>query len=79
MHLIFIFWQVIPTFFHVPSVATIMKWIIISSYSYNKICDAHMVDMLLPLSTIDEFHITRFIDVKWAHYKDLTHLRTYHC
>jgi hypothetical protein len=39
--------------FHVKSVATVMKWIIIRNYSYNKICDEHTVDMLLPLNTID--------------------------
>jgi hypothetical protein len=33
---------------HVPSVATIMKRIIISNYSYNKIYDEHTIDMLLP-------------------------------
>jgi hypothetical protein len=56
-----------------------MKRIIISNYSYNKICDEHIVDMLLPLNTIDEFLITRFIDVKRVHYNDPSHLWTYHC
>jgi hypothetical protein len=65
--------------FHVKFVATIMKRIIISNYSYNKICDEHIVDMLLPLNTIDEFLITRFIDVKRVHYNDPSHLWTYHC
>jgi hypothetical protein len=46
MHLIFMFWRVCPTLTHVPSISTIMKRIIISNYSYNKICDEHMVDML---------------------------------
>jgi hypothetical protein len=36
-----------------------------------------MVDMLLPLNTIDEFLITRFVNVKRVHYKDATHLWTY--
>jgi hypothetical protein len=46
IHLIFIFWKVLPTLAHVPSVATITKRIIISNYSYNKMYDEHMVDML---------------------------------
>jgi hypothetical protein len=79
MHLIFIFWQVLPTLAHIPSVVTITERIIISTYSYNKICDEHTVDMLLSLNTIDEFLITRFIDVKRVLYKDFTHIRTYHC
>jgi hypothetical protein len=41
MHLIFIFWQVLPTLAHVPYVATVTKKIIISNYNYNKICDEH--------------------------------------
>jgi hypothetical protein len=46
MHLIFMFWRVLPTITHVPFVATITKRIIISNYSYNKICDEYTVDML---------------------------------
>jgi hypothetical protein len=46
MYLIFIFWRVLPTLTHVPFVATVTERIIISNYSYNKICDEHMVDML---------------------------------
>jgi hypothetical protein len=55
---------------HVKSIATVTKRIIISKYNYNKICDEHTVDMLLPLNTIDKFLITRFIDIKRVHYKD---------
>jgi hypothetical protein len=40
------FWKVLPTLAHVPSVATITKRIIISNYSYNKMYDEHTVDML---------------------------------
>jgi hypothetical protein len=36
----------VPTLAHIPSVVTITERIIISNYSYNKICDEHMVDML---------------------------------
>jgi hypothetical protein len=72
-------WQVDPTFSHGKSVATVMKRIIISNYIYKKICDEHKVDMLLPLNTIDEFLITRFVNVKRVHYNDPSHLRTYHC
>jgi hypothetical protein len=78
MHLIFMFWQVLPTLAHVPSVATITKRIIISNYSYNKICDEHTIDMLLPLNTIDEFLISRLFNVKRVQYKDFTHLQTYY-
>jgi hypothetical protein len=46
MHLIFMFWRVVPTLAHVPFVTTIMEMIIISNYSYNKICDEHTVYML---------------------------------
>jgi hypothetical protein len=46
MHLIFMFWRVLPTLIHVLFVSTVMEWIIISNYSYNKICDEHTVDML---------------------------------
>jgi hypothetical protein len=63
----------------VPSVATVTEKIMISNYSYNNICDELIVDMLLPLNIIDEFLITRFIDIKMVHYKDSTHLQTYHC
>jgi hypothetical protein len=31
------------------------KEIIISNYSYNKICDEYTVDILLPLNTIGDF------------------------
>jgi hypothetical protein len=37
---------VLPTLAHVPFVPTVTKRIIISNYSYNKICDERMVDML---------------------------------
>jgi hypothetical protein len=67
-----------PTFLHVKFVTTVIKRIIISNYSYNKICDQHTVDMLLLLNTIDEFLITRSIDVKRVYYNDPSHLRTYH-
>jgi hypothetical protein len=73
----FIFWEVLLTFFHVKYVVTITKRIIISNYSYNKISDEHMIDMLLPLNTINEFIITRFVDVKRVHYNDPSHLQTY--
>jgi hypothetical protein len=79
MHLIFTMLIVDPTFGHIKFVVTVTKRIIISNYSYNKIWDEHMVDMLLPLNTIDEFLITRFVDVKRVHYKNLSHLQTYHC
>jgi hypothetical protein len=46
MHLIFMFWRVLPTLAPVPFLATVTERIIISNYSYNKICDEHMVDML---------------------------------
>jgi hypothetical protein len=78
MHLFFIFWQVLPTLIHVPSVVTVTKRIIISKYSYNKLCNEHTVDMLLPLNTIDKFLIIIFVDVKRVQYKDSTHLRAYH-
>jgi hypothetical protein len=78
MHLIFTTLIVDPIFDHGNYVATVMKRIITSQYSYNKICE-HSVDMLLPLNTIDEFLITRLVDVKRVHYKDPSHLRTYHC
>jgi hypothetical protein len=77
MHLFFIFWQELPTFFRVISVVTNTKRIVIRNYSYNKICDEHTVDMLLPLNTIDEFLITRFINVKRVHYNDQSLLKSY--
>jgi hypothetical protein len=46
MHLIFIFWRVLPILAHIPSVAIVTERIIISNYSYNKICDEHTVDIL---------------------------------
>jgi hypothetical protein len=79
MHLIFMFWRVLPTLAHVPSIATVTERIIISNYSYNKICDENMIDMLLPLNTIDEFLISRFADVKRVQYKDFTLRQTYYC
>jgi hypothetical protein len=39
-------------------------------HSYNKICDEH---------TIDEFLLSRFIDVMRVQYKDVTLLQTYYC
>jgi hypothetical protein len=42
----------------------------LSKYNYNTICDEHIVDMLLPLNTIDEFLINRIIDVKRVQYKN---------
>jgi hypothetical protein len=46
MHLIFMFWRVLPTLAHVSFVRSVMERIIITNYSYNKICDEHTVDML---------------------------------
>jgi hypothetical protein len=46
MHLIFMFWSALPTLAHVLFVPIVTKRIIISNYSYNKICDEHTVDML---------------------------------
>jgi hypothetical protein len=46
MHLLFMFWRVPSTLAHISFVHTVMKMIIISNYSYNKICDEHTVDML---------------------------------
>jgi hypothetical protein len=40
------FWLVPPTLAHISFVRTVMKRIIISNYSYNKIYDEHTVDML---------------------------------
>jgi hypothetical protein len=51
-------------FSHIP------KFEILGCDSYDKICDQHTVDMLLPLNTIDEFLITRFVDVNRVNYKD---------
>jgi hypothetical protein len=78
MHLIFMFLQVLPTLTHVSSVAVVTKMIIISNYSCNKICDEHIVDMLLPLNIIDGFVISRLVDIKRLKYKDFTHLRIYY-
>jgi hypothetical protein len=79
MHLTFMFLQVLPTLTHVPSVAIVTKRIIISNYICNKICDEHIVDMLLSLNIIDGFVISRLVDVKRVKYKDFTHLRIYYC
>jgi hypothetical protein len=68
-----------PTFDHIKSLSTGMKRIIISNDSYNKMCDEYRVDIFLPLNTIDELLITRLLDVKRIHYKDPSHLHTYHC
>jgi hypothetical protein len=46
MHLILMFWRVLPTLAHEPFVPNITERIIINNYSYNKICDEQMVDML---------------------------------
>jgi hypothetical protein len=46
MHLFFMLWRVQPTLAHITFVHTILERIIISNYSYNKICDEHTVDML---------------------------------
>jgi hypothetical protein len=46
MHIFFMLWRVPPTLVHIPFVCTIIERIIISNYSYNKICDEHTVDML---------------------------------
>jgi hypothetical protein len=78
MHPIFVFWRVRPTLAHIPYVTTITERIIISNYSYNKICDEHTVDILLPLNTIDEFLISIFVDVKRVQYKDVILLQTYY-
>jgi hypothetical protein len=45
MNLIFMFWRVLPTLAHISFVPTVTERIIISNYSYNKICDERMVDM----------------------------------
>jgi hypothetical protein len=47
MHLIIMFRGVLSTLVHVPFVPTVTERIIISNYSYNKICHEHTVDMLL--------------------------------
>jgi hypothetical protein len=46
MHLIWMFWRVLSTLAHEPFVPNITESIIINNYSYNKICDEHLVDML---------------------------------
>jgi hypothetical protein len=46
LHLNFMFWSVLPTLAHVPFVAIVTERIIINNYSYNKICDEQMIDML---------------------------------
>jgi hypothetical protein len=46
MHIFFMFWRVSPTLAHIPFVRTVMERIIISNYSYNKIYDEYMVDIL---------------------------------
>jgi hypothetical protein len=33
----------------------------------------------LPLNTIDEFLVSRFVNVKRVQYKDVTLLQTYYC
>jgi hypothetical protein len=45
MHL-FMFWRVPSTLAHISFVPTATARIMISNYSYNKICDEHTVDML---------------------------------
>jgi hypothetical protein len=35
-----------PTLAHVPFVPTVIERIIISNYTYNKICDEHTGDIL---------------------------------
>jgi hypothetical protein len=70
MHLIFTTWIVDSTFRDIKYVVNVTKRIIISNYSYNKICDEDIIDMLLLLNTIDDFFITRFINVNRVHYKD---------
>jgi hypothetical protein len=49
MHIIFMFWRVLPTLAHVPYVSTITERIIISNYGYKRICDEHIVDMLFTI------------------------------
>jgi hypothetical protein len=49
MHLFFMFWRVPPSLAHITFVRIITEMIIISNYSYNKICDEHTVDMLFTL------------------------------
>jgi hypothetical protein len=46
VHLFFMFWRVSSTLVHIPFMRNVTKIIIISNYSYNKICDEHTVDML---------------------------------
>jgi hypothetical protein len=45
-HASLMFWRVPPTLAHIPFICTITERIIISNYSYNKICDEHMIDIL---------------------------------
>jgi hypothetical protein len=71
MHIFFMFWRVSPTLAHIPFVRIVTERIIISNYSYNKIYDKHTVDMLFTLNTIDEFLVSRFIDVKRVNIKIL--------
>jgi hypothetical protein len=40
------FWRVLPTLAHILFVHTVIERSIISNYSYNKICNEHVVDML---------------------------------
>jgi hypothetical protein len=55
------------------------KKIIISNYSYKRfMMNIHSI-CCLPLNTIDEFLVSRFVDIKRVQYKDLTLLRIYHC
>jgi hypothetical protein len=80
MHDIFIIWSLDLT--HKINTHSYKKWSSLvyklSNYSYNKICEEHTVDMLLHSNTIDEFLITRSIDVKRVHYKDPWYFWTYH-
>jgi uncharacterized membrane protein len=46
IHHFIIFWTVSATLAHITFVRTVTKRVIISNYSYKKICDEHMVDML---------------------------------
>jgi hypothetical protein len=46
MHLFIMFWRVPPTLAHIPFVPTVTEKIIIINYSYNKICNEHMVNKL---------------------------------
>jgi hypothetical protein len=68
LHCIFIFWIVGPTSGHVKYVPTITRRTI--SNTHSNYSDTKIYDMLLPLNTLDEFLILRFIDVKRIEYKD---------